>query len=132
MQLVVADQPRTQGMVKAVWSNDDNLTAQINNEVAHYTGQTELAAAIQEGLAAKQAGDLSTATSKLGRAVQLATETGNREATTKLRKVVDVVDPGSGTVRLKRNVSKADEMALDTSSTKTTRTRQSNAEQPEE
>ena len=132
VQLVVADQPRTQGMVKAVWSNDDNLTAQINNEVAHYTGQTELAAAIQEGLAAKQAGDLSTATSKLGRAVQLATETGNREATTKLRKVVDVVDPGSGTVRLKRNVSKADEMALDTSSTKTTRTRQSNAEQPEE
>lgn len=46
--------------------------------------------------AAKQAGDLSTATSKLGRAVQLATETGNREATTKLRKVVDVVDPGFG------------------------------------
>lgn len=132
VQLVVADQPRTQGMVKAVWSNDDNLTAQINNEVAHYTGQTELAAAIQEGLAAKQSGDLSTATSKLGRAVQLATETGNREATAKLRKVVDVVDPGSGTVRLKRNVSKADEMALDTASTKTTRTRQLGAEQPEE
>ncbi len=124
VQLVVADQPRTQGMVKAVWSNDDSLTAQINNEVAHYTGQTELAAAIQEGLAAKQAGDVSTATSKLGRAVQLAAQTGNHEATTKLRKVVDVVDPGTGTVRLKRNVDKADEMALDTASTKTTRTRQ--------
>lgn len=132
VQLVVADQPRTQGMVKAVWSNDDNLTAQINDEVAHYTGQTELAAAIQEGLAAKQAGDLSTATSKLGRAVQLAAETGNREATTKLRKVVEVVDPGTGTVRLKRNVSRADEMALDTSSTKTTRTRQSGDDQPQE
>ena len=98
-----------------------NLTAQINDEVAHYTAQTELANAIQEGLAAKQAGDLSTATSKLGRAVQLAAQTGNHEATTKLRKVVDVVDPGTGTVRLKKAVEKADEMALDTASTKTTR-----------
>ena len=128
VQLVVGDQPRTQGLVKAMWSSDDSLTAQINDEVAHYTGQTELAAAIQEGLAARKAGDLSTATSKLGRAVPLAQQTGNHEATTKLRKVVDVVDPGTGTVRLKSRIEKADEMALDTSSTKTTRTRQSNGE----
>ena len=132
IQLVVNEQPRTQGMVKAVWSNDDNLTAQINDEVAHYTGQTELANAIQEGLAAKQAGDLSTATSKLGRAVQLAAQTGNHEATTKLRKVVDVVDPGTGTVRLKRNIDKADEMALDTASTKTTRTRGGAGDAPQQ
>ncbi len=132
VQLVVADQPRTQGMVKAVWSSDDSLTAQINNEVAHYTGQTELAVAIQEGLAAKQAGDLSTATSKLGRAVQLAAETGNHEATSKLRKVVDVVDPGTGKVRMRTNVDRADEMALDTASTKTTRTHQSGDEQSQE
>lgn len=132
VQLVVAEQPRTQGMVKAIWSNDDALTTQINQEVAHYTGQTELASAIQEGLAAKQAGDLSTATTKLGRAVQLAAATGNFEATTKLRKVVDVVDPGSGTVQLKRHVDRADEMALDTSSTKTTRTRQAGEEGPME
>ena len=43
-----------------------------------------------------------------------------------------MVDPGTGTVRLKRNVSRADEMALDTSSTKTTRTRQSGDDQPQE
>ena len=60
--------------------------------------------------------------------MQLAQQTGNHEATTKLRKVVDVVDPGTGTVRLKSRIEKADEMALDTSSTKTTRTRQSNGE----
>ncbi|MGI5950258.1 MAG: vWA domain-containing protein [Brooklawnia sp.] len=132
VQLVVGEQPRTQGMVKAVWSNDDHLTAQINDEVAHYTGQTELANAIQEGLAAKQSGDLSTATTKLGRAVQLAAQTGNHEATTKLRKVVDVQDPATGTVRLRRNVDRADEMALDTASTKTTRTRQTNGAAPAE
>jgi hypothetical protein len=37
--------------------------------------------------------------------------------------VVDVEDAGTGTVRLKRQVEKADEMALDTASTKTTRIR---------
>ena len=53
--------------------------------------------------------------------MQLAVETGNEEATTKLRKVVDVDDAGTGTVRLEAGVDKADEMALDTASTKTTR-----------
>jgi hypothetical protein len=91
--------------------------------VAHYTGQTELAEVIQEGLAAKAAGHEETATMKLGRAVQLAAETKNEEATTRLRKVVDIEDSETGTVRLKRAVDKADEMALDTASTKTTRIR---------
>jgi hypothetical protein len=89
--------------------------------VAHYTGQAELAEAIQEGLAAKAAGDAETATTKLGRAVQLAAATGNDDATSRLRKVVEIDDPDTGTVRLRRNVDKLDEMALDTSSTKTTR-----------
>ncbi|MFT4288022.1 VWA domain-containing protein [Nocardioides sp.] len=110
-----------QGLVKATWSNNSELTARIDQQVAHYTGQAELAAAIQEGLAARAAGDDATATTKLGRAVQLAAQTGNEEATTRLRKVVDIEDEAEGTVRLKRTVDKADEMALDTASTKTTR-----------
>ena len=81
-----------QGLVKATWSNDDTLTTRINPAVAHYTGQAELAEAIQDGLAAKAAGDDETATAKLGRAVQLAAETGNDEATSRLRKVVDIDD----------------------------------------
>jgi hypothetical protein len=121
IQLVVGDQTVTQGLVKALWSADDALTARINPAVAHYTGQAELAAVIQEGLAAKTAGDDATATVKLGRAVQLAEATGNDEATTRLRKVVDIEDARTGTVRLRRHVDKLDEMALDTSSTKTTR-----------
>ncbi|MGC3952704.1 MAG: VWA domain-containing protein [Propionicimonas sp.] len=123
VQLAVGQELLTQGLVKAKWSADTNLTAQINPEVAHYTGQTELAQVIQEGLAAQAAGDEATATTKLGRAVQLATETGNAEATAKLRKVVDVADARTGTVRLRRAVDKADVMALDTASTKTTRIR---------
>ena len=123
VQLAVGPDLLTQGLVKARWSADTNLTAQINPEVAHYTGQAELAQVIQEGLAAKAVGDEATATTKLGRAVQLATESGNTEATSKLRKVVDIADARTGTVRLKKAVEKADEMALDTASTKTTRIR---------
>ncbi|MDR1387447.1 MAG: VWA domain-containing protein [Propionibacteriaceae bacterium] len=123
VQLAVGAQVLTQGLVKARWSADPGLTAQISPEVAHYTGQTELALAIQEGLAARAAGDDRTATVKLGRAVQLAAQTGNDEATSKLRRVVEVADATSGLVKLRRDVDKADEMALDTASTKTTRIR---------
>jgi hypothetical protein len=121
VQLALGDKVVAQALVKAKWSNDDTLTTRINPAVAHYTGQTELADVIQEGLAAKAIGDDATATAKLGRAVQLAAETGNDEATAKLKKVVDIDDPNAGTVRLRRSVDKLDEMALDTSSTKTTR-----------
>ncbi len=127
VQLAIGSDVVTQGLVKATWSNNTELTTRIDKQVAHYTGQTELAAMIQEGLAAKAAGDDATATTKLGRAVQLAAETGNDEATSKLRKVVDVDNEAEGTVRLKRSVDKADEMALDTASTKTTRIRKDTA-----
>jgi hypothetical protein len=121
VQLVVGEEVVSQGLVKARWSSDDALTTRIDPAVAHYTGQAELAEVIQDGLAAKAAGDEATATTKLGRAVALAAETGNEEATAKLRKVVDIDDAETGTVRLKRGVDKLDEMALDTASTTTTR-----------
>jgi hypothetical protein len=123
VQLAVGDDVRAQGLVKALWSDDDGLTARINPEVAHYTGQAELADAIQQGLAAKAAGDDATATAKLGRAVQLAEQTGNAEATSRLKKVVDIEEPGTGKVRLRKSVERLDEMALDTASTKTSRVR---------
>ena len=125
VQLAVSDEVRAQGLVKARWSDDSLLTAQISPEVAHYTGQTELASAIQEGLRAKAIGDDTTATSKLGRAVQLARQTGDEAATSRLSRVVDIEDAATGRVRLRRNVDRLDEMELDTASTKTTRVRPS-------
>ena len=110
-----------QGMVKAIWTDDTGLSSRIDGHVAHYTGQVELAAAIQDGLAAKQSGDEATATVRLGRAVQLATQAGNDDTVRLLEKVVDVDDPVTGTVRLKRNVDIADAVELDTRSTKTVR-----------
>ena len=91
--------------------------------VAHYTGQAELADAIQEGLEARKQGNEEVATAKLGRAVALAHQSGNEDTAKLLAKVVDVVDVETGTVRLKKKVEDVDEMALDTRSTKTVRRR---------
>jgi hypothetical protein len=125
---LVADSPSGpevvgQGLVRAVWTDDEALSTRINKHVAHYTGQAELAQVIQEGLEARKEGDEATATAKLGRAVALAHQSGNEDTAKLLARVVDVVDPASGTVQLKKKVDDADEMALDTRSTKTVRTR---------
>ncbi len=111
----------TESQILANWTDDDTRSAIINPEVAHYTGQSELAQTIKEGLEARRLGNDEAATRKLGRAVQLAASTGNESTTKLLRKVVDVVDEDTGTIRLRRGVDDADAMALDTRSTKTTR-----------
>jgi hypothetical protein len=107
--------------ILAVWTDDDGKSTKINNVVAHYTGQTELALSIQEGLEARDKGDQDRATALLGKAVQIAASSGNEVTAKLLRQVVDVVDADAGTVRLKQSVSKEDSMALETRSTKTAR-----------
>ncbi len=110
-----------QGLVRAVWTDALAMSTRISPQVAHYTGQAELAQAIQQGLEARKAGDMDAATAKLGRAVQLANASGNADTAKLLAKVVDVVDAASGTVRIKAKVADADEMTLETRSTKTVR-----------
>ncbi len=121
VSLVVDGEPQSQSLVRAVWTEDMALSTRINPHVAHYTGQKELADAIQQGLEARKQGDEATATVRLGRAVQLAHESGNEGTVRLLQKVVDVDDPTTGTVRLRRAVETLDEMALDTRSTRTVR-----------
>lgn len=114
-------QTLSQGLVRAVWTDDMSASTSINPQVAHYTGQAELAQVIQQGLDARKSGDMDGATAKLGRAVQLASASGNEDTAKLLSKVVDVVDAVAGTVRLKARVAEADEMTLETRSTKTVR-----------
>jgi hypothetical protein len=121
LSLVVDGQVVTQALIRAIWTEDPELSTRINPEVAHYTGQAELADVIQEGLEARRTGDEATATFKLGRAVQLATEGGNDGTLQLLGRVLEIDDPATGTVRLKRHVEEVDEMSLDTRSTKTIR-----------
>lgn len=110
-----------QGLVRAVWTDDLLASTRINPQVAHYTGQSELTEMIQQGLEERKAGRLDSATAKLGRAVQIANASGNDDTARMLAKVVDVVDAAEGTVRLKSGVTEADEMTLETRSTKTVR-----------
>ena len=124
VSLVVGDEVISQALIKAHWTDDQQLSTRINREVAHYTGQAELAAAIQDGLEARKGGDEQTATFKLGRAVQLATESGNDGTLRLLQQVVDVTDASTGTVRLRPRVDEADEMALDTRSTRSVRVKE--------
>ncbi|MGH3208631.1 MAG: VWA domain-containing protein [Trebonia sp.] len=112
-----------QGLVRVTWTDDEALSTRINARVAGYTGQAELAAAIADGLEANKRGDVDLATARLGRAVALAHQAGHEETARLLASVVDVVDEATGTVRLKKKVDAAAEMALDTRSTKTVRVR---------
>ncbi|MEU8802496.1 VWA domain-containing protein [Spirillospora sp. NPDC048819] len=123
VKLIAGDEVLASGNVLAEWTDDEARSTRINGRVAHHTGQSELADAIQEGLEARREGDEDTATARLGRAVVLAREVGNEQISGLLDRVVDVIDPVRGTVRLKREVSKADEMSLDTRSVRTVRTR---------
>jgi uncharacterized protein YegL len=110
-----------EGKILAVWTDDEALSTKIDRRVAHYTGQAELAQSIQEGLEARAQGNIEVATAKLGKAVKLAHESNNEATAKLLRRVVEIDDAPTGTVRLKKGVEKADEMMLETRSTKTTR-----------
>lgn len=121
VSLVLADETvATQALIRAVWTDDVELSTRMEGHVAHYNGQVELADAIQSGLAAAKAGDEATATVRLGRAVELAKASGHDDTLRLLAKVVDV-DQADGTVRLRKSSEKEAEMTLDTRSTRTVR-----------
>lgn len=110
--IVVGSQRSEERLVRARWTENPELSTKLNRKVAHFTGQAELADAIVNGLAARTAGNVEVATAKLGRAVQLADESGHEDTLKLLAKVVDVVDAATGTVRLRRTMSQVDaEMA---------------------
>ena len=116
-----AENKVAEARILAIWTDDDAKSAKINNVVAHYTGQAELAKSIQDGLEARALGDVDRATALLGKAVKIAHDSGNEGTAKLLRTVVDVQDAEKGTVRLKSTVAKEDAMALETRSTKTAR-----------
>jgi len=99
-----ASGPQTlgQGNVLAIWTDDEALFVPISYDVACYTGQAELARVIEEGMEARKRGNEQTAEAKLGRAVQLAHQSGDQEAARLLAMVVEVIDPATGMVWLKR------------------------------
>jgi hypothetical protein len=118
--LLVNAEPGDQGKIRALWTDDVARSTRINHHVAHYTGQEELAEAIQAGLDAYDAGDEVTATARIRRAVELAHETGNAEMSDRLASMTEG-DPATDTFRLKPRLDAADRAIADTRSTKTIR-----------
>ena len=108
-------------LIRATWTDDRARSTRVNREVAHYTGQQELADAVQSGLDALNRGDEKTALVDLGQAVRIAAATGNTSTSQLLAAVVDVEDASTGQVQLKRDVKPSDVMTLDTRSTRTAR-----------
>jgi hypothetical protein len=120
--VVAGDEILGEGLMTAMWTADSALCAQISRRVAHYTGQAELAQAIQDGLSARENGDVEIATAKLKRALDLAVESGHDPTARLLKRFIDV-DEHTGTARLRPQIAAADEMALDARSTRTVRVR---------
>jgi secreted protein with Ig-like and vWFA domain len=106
--MVAGEQASEGRLVRVRWTADPALSTKINPRVAHYAGQTELSEAIEDGIAARDAGDELAATAKLGRAVQLAHSSGHEVTLRVLSRVVDVVDAPSGTVRLRPDIAPVD------------------------
>jgi hypothetical protein len=114
----------------ANWTGDDALSSRIDHHVAHYSGQDELARAIEDGLSAREHGQEALATQFLGKAVKLAHTSNNVAMTQRLAKVVEVVDPANGTVRLKKEVQKAAAMDLQLESRTTMRLKREKKDDP--
>jgi von Willebrand factor type A domain/von Willebrand factor type A C-terminal domain len=101
------------------WTEDVHLSARIDSAVAHYFGQGEMARFIRDGIEAIERNDDNTATVRLNEALKLAAESGNEEATVRIKRVIDVVNANEGTVRLRGEVKKVAVMDLDIGSTRT-------------
>ncbi|CAO5177196.1 von Willebrand factor type A [Frankia sp. AiPs1] len=119
ISLLDGEQTLSTTKVEVIWTDDSVESTRINEVVAHYTGQAELARAIQDGIRARQAGDEDSAVTALGRAAQLAAAAGDELTLRRLEKVVEIVDAQTGQVRPRHSVEKLDEMDLDASSTLT-------------
>jgi von Willebrand factor type A domain-containing protein/VWA domain-containing protein len=90
--------------ILARWTLDPRESTRINPRVAHYTGQTELAFAIQGGIEAYKQRELDRARSMLGRAVELAHGSGHTGQLAQLARLVDIEDPALGQVRLREDI----------------------------
>ena len=121
--VTVGDERLPARPVLVYWTDDPELSTRINRQVAHYTGQVELAEAIQDGLAARAAGRAERATERLGHAVRLAVASGHDDTVKLLARVVEVVDASRGTVRLRPDVAEVEAEQAAVGSVRTIRVR---------
>jgi len=86
------------GWVFIQWTEDAALAAQVEQHIAHYTNQEELARMIKEGQDALAVGNNAKATRLLGEALAISERTGNDKVTRLLSSIVQ--RDANGTIRL--------------------------------
>ncbi|HWC78599.1 MAG TPA: VWA domain-containing protein [Pseudonocardiaceae bacterium] len=103
-------------LIMVHWTNDPVLTARLDARVTHYAGQEELGDAVRAGCDAYHSKDWPAAVAELGRAVRLATESGNTAVLRDLARLVETVDAANGVVRLRGDVSVSELLATEAGS----------------
>lgn len=117
-----AGRPRSApALILVHWTDDPVLSTRMDPQVAHYAGQEELGDAVRAGCDAYHSGDRPAAVAELGRAVKLASESGNTDILHRLKRLVDVLDESAGVVRLRDDVSVSELLATEASSVFTSR-----------
>ncbi|WNV85470.1 VWA domain-containing protein [Umezawaea sp. Da 62-37] len=98
---------RANGPVAVVgqWTHDPVQPTLVHPKVLRYTEQAELGEAITAGGDALAAGRTEDTERAWGTAARLAAEQGNEEILGRLRRVVDILDAGTGRVRLRPDPS---------------------------
>jgi hypothetical protein len=99
-------------LVLVCWTDDPAISTRLDQKVNYYATQEELQQAVDAGYDAYDAGDHPAARSEWGRAVRLAAILGNAEILERLGRLVDIIDPATGEVKLKENVQPSDLLSL--------------------
>lgn len=110
---VPEDEPLAVGNVVARWTDDSAQSTRRHPAVEHYSKQGELADSVQNWRAAYEGGDEGAAAAELRRARELAEQTGSRQISRRLDRLMD---PVTGAVLPKKDVDTADVKGLDTES----------------
>lgn len=103
--------------VRVGWTDDLRQSTWIPPRVAAYTGQVELSQSMEAGLSALESRDDATAVLHLADARRRADKLGRADVLTLLDRIVEVVDEGDGTVRIRPGVKNVD--IIDASATAT-------------
>jgi Ca-activated chloride channel family protein len=109
------------GLVLVHWTDDRDLSSPIDPRVASTVEQQRLSDAVRDGCEAYSKEEWPAAETHLGLAVRLATELGNAEILKRLSVFVDVIDAAAGKVRLRTGVGMSELLALEISSTLSSR-----------
>ena len=97
----------TQALIRAVWTDDMVKSTRIDRHVAHYTGQVELADAIQEGLRGQGRRRAPPPPCSWGGPCSSPPPRATRTPCACCRRSSTSTTPSSGTVRLRKGAEKA-------------------------